>query len=199
MRYSNALFRIPTRRMTGPRTPMSRTPSQQMQVPVPPPSPLSIFGVFRANFALPHSQHSQPFNGQRPLYAADLPTSSFSTRCYVETTRAAPFRRCQTNSGWSTSGVTASAQTSQRVAATPSSGSSRDYHCTRSSVEPRSSTPSSRAPTGMRQCEAGQCGGHLRRQEARILARGACLVVVGLPSLPAEAEAAYLIPLPIHS
>ena len=39
----------------------------------------------------------------------------------------------------------------------------------------------------------------MRRQEARILARGACLVVVGLPSLPAEVEAAYLIPLPIHS
>jgi hypothetical protein len=162
-------------------------------------TPLSILGVFRANFTLPHSQHSQPSNGRRPLYAADSPTSSFSTRCYVEITRAAPCRRCRTNSGWNTSGVTASVQTSQRVAATPSSGSSPDYHCTRSSVEPRSSTPSSRAPTGMRRCEAGQCGGHLHRQGAWIWGQEVCPAVVGLPSLPAEAEAAYSIPSPTHS
>lgn len=182
--------------MTGPRTPMFRTPSQQMHVPV---FPLSILDDLVANCTPPHSQPSQPFNGPRPSYAADSPTSSSSTRCYAETTKAAPFRRCRTSSGWSTSGVTASALTSQRAAATPSSGSSPDCHCTRSSVEPRSSTPSSRAPTGMRLCEAGQCGGHLHRQEARIWGQEACRAVAELLLQVEEEAAAYSIPSPTHS
>lgn len=176
--------------MTGPRTPMSRTPSQQMHAPF---APQNLDDLL-INIAPPHSQHSQPFNGPRPSYAADSPTSSSSTRCYAETTKAAPFRRCRTSSGWSTCGVTASAQTSRRAEATPSSGSSPDYRYTRFSAEPRSSTPSSRAPTGMRLCEAGQRGGHLHHQEVRILGREAYRAVVGLPSPAEEEAAAYSIP-----
>lgn len=155
---------------------------------------LSILDDPLADFTPPHSQPSQPFKGPQPSYAADSPTSSSSTRCYAETTKAAPSRRCRTSSGWSTSVVTASAQTSQRAAATPSSGSSPDYRCTRSFVEPRSSTPSSRAPTGMRLCEAGQLGGHLHRQEVRILGQEACRAVVGLPSPAEEGVVAYSTP-----